>query len=337
MTIIRNKTYSGRLDALRSGIEKSHKGLEIAPYFNPLVPKSEGYNVQILDIFSWKELQRRANEDPLIPAETYEKIEDVDYVGSATELAKLVPQDAHESFDYIVSSHNFEHLPNPVKFLQGCERVLKPGGHLVMAVPDARMSFDLFRPNTTLADWLEAYAEDRERPNARQVFDSWSLIAMVKPEDRDALPFTPAFLPSQAMVESDIAALWEGWSESETGDYVDAHCTVMTPAVLEHLIYETRCLGLTGLTVVEVSQLPGQAEFLIRLQKNKARESAPDRASQLAQRSVLLQRIINEEDKETGSPSRKPSRAKALIMNLIGPETYQRLRERNRARRRARH
>ena len=41
-------------------------GIEIAPWFNPLTPKREGYRCLTLDIFDLVTLQQRARQDPEI-------------------------------------------------------------------------------------------------------------------------------------------------------------------------------------------------------------------------------------------------------------------------------
>jgi hypothetical protein len=38
-----------RIDRIKSLFDVNKFGLEIGPSFNPIVPKSEGYNVEILD------------------------------------------------------------------------------------------------------------------------------------------------------------------------------------------------------------------------------------------------------------------------------------------------
>ncbi|VVM08465.1 hypothetical protein MAMC_02180 [Methylacidimicrobium cyclopophantes] len=104
--------------------------IEIGPWFAPIFPKKEGYPCLVLDLYDRKTLQERAERDPYIPRERIPDIEEVDLVGSASEIAEIVA--AHyplSSFAYIISSHNFEHLPNPIRFLQGCAKVLKPGGY----------------------------------------------------------------------------------------------------------------------------------------------------------------------------------------------------------------
>ncbi len=39
-------------------------------------------------------------------------------------------------FDVILLNHVFEHLPNPMETLKICNAILKPGGHIVIAVPN---------------------------------------------------------------------------------------------------------------------------------------------------------------------------------------------------------
>lgn len=50
--------------------------------------------------------------------------------------AQYLPGIADEAFDFVHSSHCLEHLNNPRDGLSNWLRVLRPGGHLVMTVPD---------------------------------------------------------------------------------------------------------------------------------------------------------------------------------------------------------
>ncbi len=50
--------------------------------------------------------------------------------------AQLLATVADNSFDFVHSSHCLEHMRDPVEALQHWLRVLKPGGHLVVLVPD---------------------------------------------------------------------------------------------------------------------------------------------------------------------------------------------------------
>jgi SAM-dependent methyltransferase len=54
---------------------------------------------------------------------------DAQYLGSAADC----------SFDFVHSSHCLEHLVDPLEGLKNWFRVLKPGGHLVITVPDEDM------------------------------------------------------------------------------------------------------------------------------------------------------------------------------------------------------
>lgn len=55
--------------------------------------------------------------------------------GDATTLPGIAP----ETFDFVYSSHCLEHLDDPGRALSRWEEVVKPGGYLVIVVPDFEM------------------------------------------------------------------------------------------------------------------------------------------------------------------------------------------------------
>jgi SAM-dependent methyltransferase len=150
----------------------SRRGIEIAPYFNPTIRKSDGFDVLIMDVFDTNTLRKRALDDAWIPNDRIHEIEEVDLIGDASLIGEVVKKaDIEGKVNYIVSSHNFEHLPNPIGFLRGASQALEPGGVLCMAVPDCRACFDHFRMPTRLVDWLAAFHEDRKQPSPESIFD----------------------------------------------------------------------------------------------------------------------------------------------------------------------
>jgi SAM-dependent methyltransferase len=66
------------------------------------------------------------------------------YIKDGTDLS-IIPSD---KYDFILSSHSLEHIANPLKALKGWLRVLKPGGALLLILPDSRYTFDCNRPVT---------------------------------------------------------------------------------------------------------------------------------------------------------------------------------------------
>lgn len=43
-----------------------------------------------------------------------------------------------ESFDFVILNHVIEHVHDPIKLLVGCRRLLKQGGRLILATPNAK-------------------------------------------------------------------------------------------------------------------------------------------------------------------------------------------------------
>ena len=251
-------------------ISKSMRGIEIAPWHSPIVPKREGFNAVTLDFFDTATLHQRAKDDPQVDDALIERIEDVDIVGSAVDIKNLVEARGElGTFDYIISSHNFEHLPNPVKFLQGCSEVLKPDGMLSMAVPDKRGCFDYFKPYSTTADFIEAFFEDRTKPRLAQVFLSSSLHATY---GGDAAKFVfeqkadPGMVSANKSLEESFAA-WRARRENGDDEYVDTHCWAFTPCSFCLLALELRRLDLTRFDLLEATRTGG-AEFYVHLRNS---------------------------------------------------------------------
>jgi SAM-dependent methyltransferase len=53
---------------------------------------------------------------------------------------------AGRQFDFVYSSHLLEHVLNPHAFLSTCCRLLKPGGHLILVLPDEDMYWPRSHP-----------------------------------------------------------------------------------------------------------------------------------------------------------------------------------------------
>ena len=56
---------------------------------------------------------------------------------------------ADHTYDFILSSHNLEHFANPVKALQEWKRVTRPGGGLIIVLPNYSKTFDHRRTPTS--------------------------------------------------------------------------------------------------------------------------------------------------------------------------------------------
>lgn len=285
-----------RIDRLLSGIDKTMAGLEVAPWFAPIAAKRDGYNIRILDVFDRDTLRKIGEADPQQNWRDMSMLEDVDFVGSATEIASLIPADQHGTFDYIVSSHNFEHLPNPIKFLVGCGLLLKPGGVVTMAVPDRRATFDYFRPHTSISDWIAAFFEDRTMPTAKQAFDNSYASARLRRFGEDHFAHTIGQPLQDWRCIGDADKALQVWTERLTAanvGYTDCHCTIMTPAILELLLLEARLLGLIGLDVESVSETAG-CEFFVRLRRPRVAQESKVVADINERRSAVMRRVVTE-------------------------------------------
>lgn len=309
-----------RHEELLRFISKEALGIEIAPYFNPLTPKSKGYNCRVVDVFGEDDLRAKADKDPMIPDARIGEIEPVDFVGDASQLSELLKGSPEfGAFDYIVSSHNFEHLPNPIRFLTGCEEVLRPGGVLSMAIPDYRACFDYFRFPTRLADWIDAYHEDRNQPSPESVLDARLGTAFYRKKDGIE---RPGFKLGTAHFEDftfsqNLSEIYQEYLD-QPKHYVDTHCSVTCPEIFHLLISDLMHLGLTGFEIVSISKTRS-FEYFVHLRK-------PENLSRLNQDSYKTQRPhLLEEARRAASYSNGGGVLNRLIERVRWSSTLDRL------------
>jgi SAM-dependent methyltransferase len=320
-----------RSDILREFARKEHRGVEIGPYFAPMVPKSEGWNILVLDVFDGTTLRERAPADPNVPANEICRIEEVDLVGSATRIGELVAARGEAGqIDFILSSHNFEHLPNPIAFLRACSEVLRPGGILSMAIPDKRTSFDYFRPISTLGAMLEAFVENRERPTATQLLEMQTLQSRYRTAAGDAAGFDLADDPRRVVALHMMEEAHTAWKArvakgSNSGVYEDCHCWTFTPASFRLLLMDLRFLGYLEVEPVKVYETLGN-EFFVHLRNTRGTAASPLSAIDYYEERQNLLHSVNWEPSvnavgrdgsvEPASPTGDPAGASAELVAL---------------------
>lgn len=250
------------------------RGIEIGPLISPLVSKqvSEVYYVDHADR---ETLQKKYASDPNVDTE---KIVSIDAVWGERTLRECFP--GREEFDYVVASHVIEHVPDMLGWLCEIAEVLRPGGRLMLAVPDRRFTFDYLRQTSRTSEVIDAYLRKIRRPMPAQLFD-YNVNA----------------------VEVDMAVAWEGGldpaslkhyvnpryafdrSVESVRDtrYIDAHCWVFTAGSLAALCVELVDLDLLPYRCVQfyeperntneislvLERLTGPSDY----QKAEARES----------------------------------------------------------------
>jgi SAM-dependent methyltransferase len=117
-------------------------GIEVGPGHHPLVESNRWLAVRYLD--RW-EPDRNAELFPELEGATFPEPDLI--VDLNRDALGPVPS---ESEDFIVCSHVLEHLANPLRAIDDFHRVLRPGGTLLILLPDRRRTFDKDRLPTEL-------------------------------------------------------------------------------------------------------------------------------------------------------------------------------------------
>ena len=152
------------------------------------------------------------------------------------------------NLDYIVSSHNFEHQPDPIRFLQDVEHLLKDNGILTMAIPIASRCFDCFKPLTTSGHIIDAYTNSETKPTIGTVFDHRTRSSVHSYEDsiNDLnYNFDSVNLSSSSPFSNDALdkGKFQDLINAHKEGYIDAHCWQFNPYSFELVFKELKSCG----------------------------------------------------------------------------------------------
>lgn len=240
-------------------VDTNGLGLEVGPSYSPIFPKSEGYNVRIMDHATKDALVAKYGTLGVSP-ESLNLIEDVDYVWRGESLRELVGSGVF--FDYIVASHVIEHTTDPAGFINDCASVLAPNGVLCLVVPDKRFCFDRFRPLSSLGSVVSAH----RHPSPRHPIDPFvdtqaycSYMAGTEPTWSVETADDPRLMTRQW---SDVRHTMEQVESSD--EYVDIHRWTFTPSSFQLLILDLQGLGMMDLSLRDFHGT-NQFEFYVAL------------------------------------------------------------------------
>lgn len=254
-------TYTQRrLGKILSPIPRTGLGLEIGPSHNPITPRRDGWNVRILDYTDKPGLLAKYQALGIDGS----KIEDVDYVWNGQPYRDMV---GDTRFDWIISSHSIEHMPDMAGFLADCHSILKPGGLLVLAVPDHRRTFDCDRNPTSLASIIDAHLRKDTRPTPGAVAEfHLSFCQQEKRKLRNRISFQGPVRRIRSNTPRQALSLFRDYLASDA--YQDVHVWCFTPRSFSAIIADLIALEVIPPFRMHSSPISFGGEFFAALVKS---------------------------------------------------------------------
>jgi SAM-dependent methyltransferase len=223
----------------------SGRGLEISPGAAPLIQKCEA-NLLYCDKF-------------YPPKHVAEGSVPVDFVIGSRLIHDVLPQ---RSFDYVVSSHVMEHVPDFIQFLKSISLLLRPGGVMVSFLPDRRFTFDVLRKNSSIEEIEIAHEQRLRHPSLAMIEDVYLNSDFNVAETPVIHLWTEAYRPRPSYNSEQALKLI---SEADP-EAADLHCWTFTPQSLRVLLNHVKERHIPDMRITEITEtLRGSNEFLLHL------------------------------------------------------------------------
>lgn len=265
-------------------------GLEIAPNWAPVVTKSEG-DVLYCDYLTYEQLLERERTNPGRIQHGL-RVQRLDFIW---EIGKTLQECAGAAapFDYVVSCHVFEHVPNFLEYLYQVRAVVKDDGVIAMVLPDCKGSGEYFRRETNAAELISSYLLGQTVPSPGQVYDGLKNLF-----DFQNVPLEGRTLADVKRLFTDTDCYNAALRASQ--EYVDVHCWAFSRDGFAEVARELREIGLFDFEIESLESNPPTqtghgSEFYVKL-----RPTAPPRPSRLRGRALSLPGVQTAPDAEPG-------------------------------------
>jgi hypothetical protein len=265
-------TIKNRYDFINL-VPKDKMILEIGPLAFPCMPVGKK-NVHTVDYFSKEELKKNYANDPNVDIN---KICDVTYVlKDKIKYTDIIPN----IFDYCFSSHNIEHVPCLITFLNNISSILKDNSYFFLCIPDYRYCFDHFRNPSNIFEILDSYYNNQDKPSPVSHLESkyltchndstkhWEVFKNSYKNTFIDINQKKQFLNIQTTkIINEIENIKKLYEKSKN-EYIDSHCWKFTPFTFRNIIDILFQTGFINLKIERVYKtLKGSHEFYVILKK----------------------------------------------------------------------
>jgi len=252
------KTRKDTTDFIRSRVsDVKCRGLEVSPDMNPIVRTTSNVSMEYLDVCSTQELRDRA----LDRGRALSDVPDIDYhLEYHRPISECVKGN---KYDFVVSSHVIEHIPNLIGHFEQVNDVLVPNGLYAFLVPDKDLCFDTLKSATSLGQLIEAHIERHTIPPISSMVNEF--YYGVKRGDKgawsihDKEPFRPKYPQYKKLIKNIV-------SNSEQIKNWHGHIWSFTPRTFQILYQELVNLDLVKLELEDVIATE-HMEFIVLLRK----------------------------------------------------------------------
>ena len=187
------------------------------------------------------------------------------WAGSGSLVEAIGPEVVREGFDFAIAAQVGQYVPNLLGWFRGIHAALRPGGVLNLSLPDRRFMFDAGRPESGIAELVEADLLAYTRPSPRQIFAHTHGALAIGPEAIWAGddPVTAPRLCGEAA----LALAHAQAREADT--YRNCHCWVFTPLSFLDAVEAAARLGLFPFVLNRIAATePGGFEFYVSMRRD---------------------------------------------------------------------